>query len=434
MGERLSETYAFPEKAESVAGELQQLLQEGSYDELDNPRAFSDQLTTDIRRITNDLHFSVSFSPQRFDAIGSLELGPNPGLYMFAEDAPDTSERPSEGMRGMGGRLETFARTNYSMPHAEVYDGNIGYLEFGIFPPIDLAIPTVDAAMAFLGNVDALILDLRQVSGGVGGFTPYVASYFFDAPDITIFSREYAWADRVTDIKTQDVNGTRRPDLPIWILTGDMTGSAGENLAYSLQQHGKAQVVGRTTRGAANSSTMSQLVDGFVAQIPIARVIHPLSQSNWEGTGVVPDTETPESDALLVARSEALSLMMETTSDARYRQLLEEYKAHVEAELNRKENSSAQNDDVFDDYAGTYGIRSVFVADGVLRFQREGGPAIRLARKKGELFRFDLNPNQRAAAELPDVRFDRDEDGMVYQISLVRPDGSIEQVLARDVE
>ncbi len=440
---RLSETYTFPERAEAVATHLLSRSAAGAYDSMASAREFAEVLTTDLRKYTSDLHFAIRHDPEQYAAIGAMGLGPNPMRSRFAGDTDDDQdvvqdaqpETPSAGMAGFDALLTSFSRTNFSMPRAEVFEGNIGYLKLGIFPPIDLASATVDAAMDFLGHTDALILDLRSVAGGVGGFTPYLASYFFEQENKLLFSREFAWADRSEERRTVDVGGTRRPDVPVFILTSEMTGSAGENLAYTLQQHGRAQVVGESTRGAAHSSTIVQLTHGFVAQIPIARVVHPVSDSNWEGSGVIPDAEARASEALTVARIEALDLLASSTVDAEYRARLIELVDDLRDELREAlaassdERASAEAD--LAEYVGKYGIRSVFLDDGILKYQREGGPPIRIVRKDGDLFRFDLDENMRAAVSLPDLRFERDAAGTVRQLSLIRGDGSVEAVLER---
>ena len=50
--------------------------------------------------------------------------------------------------------------------------------------------------------------------------------------------------------------------------------------------------------------TPSKVVNG---SRPVARAINPVSGSNWEGAGVIPDIEVPASDAFPVAYRRALS-------------------------------------------------------------------------------------------------------------------------------
>jgi hypothetical protein len=45
--------------------------------------------------------------------------------------------------------------------------------------------------------------------------------------------------------------------------------------------------------------------DRFWMTIPIVRPISPVSKKDWEGTGITPDIQVPEGQALDVARKEA---------------------------------------------------------------------------------------------------------------------------------
>jgi hypothetical protein len=432
FAERLRETYAFPDQAESVVNHMMSRLNEGAYAGITNPTSLATRLTDDVRAFTDDGHFSFRYDPMRFDGIGAMGLGPNPNVGMFEDDDEDDGHAfPAPGTPAYDQILAEFVGNNFNMPHLEVFEGNIGYLRLGIFPPIELARETLDAAMTFLAHVDALIIDVRDVPGGVGGFTPYLSSYFFEESGKLLFSREYAWAGETEEFRATDVGGPKRPVTPLWILTSAGTGSAAENLSYTLQQHGRAVTVGEATVGGAHSSSLVQLVDGFVAQIPIARVVHPVSNGNWEGTGVIPDIDTPAANALTQARMEALSRLISDAMDPGSRTNLERARDRLEAETREMEENVPKVDATLEDYIGTYGIRRVFVEAGGLRYQREGGPPTRLIRKEGDLFEFDLDPNMRAAVVLPDIRFDRDESGRVVRITALSAEGVVQDVFER---
>ena len=79
------------------------------------------------------------------------------------------------------------------------------------------------------------------------------------------------------------------PDKPVFVLTSGTTFSGGEELAYDLQQLGRATVVGERTRGGAHPVERFRIRGHLQATIPVARSLSPLSGGNWEGTGVLPD-------------------------------------------------------------------------------------------------------------------------------------------------
>ncbi len=84
------------------------------------------------------------------------------------------------------------------------------------------------------------------------------------------------------------------------------------------------------------------------------------------------------------------------------------------------EDAAMHGDD--SEYAGKYGMRSVFVQDGKLMYQRDGGLALELKSLGDDTFELTLPAGTRTATPLPNVRFDRDDDKQVKGFSLVRGD------------
>ncbi len=90
-------------------------------------------------------------------------------------------------------------------------------------------------------------------------------------------------------------------DVPVFVLVSGETFSAAEGLAYVLQQHGRAKVVGETTKGGAHPNLVQTLPEDFMTSIPFMRVVHPVSGGDWEGVGVRPDVQCASNDALTTA-------------------------------------------------------------------------------------------------------------------------------------
>jgi hypothetical protein len=430
--ERVTETYTFPDKAGSIVQFLDQQLAAGAYDGFTDGFLFASELTDDLRSFTHDFHFSVRYDPDRYAQVEAMELGPNPSLYRFAEEGLEPMTMPEAGTPAYDQFVEPLRRRNFNFKKVEILDGNVGYLRIETMPPLEVGRAKVDAAMAFLAHADALVIDLRDVPGGTGGFIPYLMSYFFPAGDMLLFTREFPFADTTLAFRTYaELPAPRLADVPLYILTSGMTGSAAENLAYTLQQHGRAAVVGEATVGGAHSSSMMLLADGFVAQIPIARVVHPVSGSNWQGDGVQPDLPASSAEALFAAHEDALKRLLEASEDPRYRPALSRFLESVRAEAAAAAEGRRAREGVFTEYEGQYGSRRVFVQDGALRYQREGGPAVPLARIEGDLFRFNLDPNMRSPVPLPNIRFDRDPSGTVVKITALMEDGTVQDVFEK---
>lgn len=160
--------------------------------------------------------------------------------------------------------------------------------------------------MRTLRYTDALILDMRSNSGGSPDSAALLASYFFDAADLPLF-----------EIIPRSGNGrryaTESPGLPernetrpVYVLTAERTFSAGEGLAYILQERHRAEVVGERTAGAANPGRPYPVSARLEVTVPNGQVRTAVTRGNWEGAGVIPDVRATGSDALRVGHIRAL--------------------------------------------------------------------------------------------------------------------------------
>jgi C-terminal processing protease CtpA/Prc len=84
---------------------------------------------------------------------------------------------------------------------------------------------------------------------------------------------------------------------PVFVLASERTVSAGEALAFHMQNLGLGALVGETTAGAANITNIVPLDHGFQIAVPYARG----EGTTWEGLGVTPDIGGPGDDALKLA-------------------------------------------------------------------------------------------------------------------------------------
>jgi C-terminal processing protease CtpA/Prc len=80
-----------------------------------------------------------------------------------------------------------------------------------------------------------------------------------------------------------------------------MTFSGGEALAYELQALKRATVVGEVTGGGAHLLWPERIDERFTIGVPSGRPINPITKTDWEGAGVIPDVKVPAPEALTVA-------------------------------------------------------------------------------------------------------------------------------------
>jgi peptidase S41-like protein len=275
----LHEFYVFPETAKKMEDAVRARQKKGEYDSVTDGNAFAELLTAHFREVSHDKHLGVGFSAER------IPDGP-PGV---------NSDAAAQ-------RRKQIERMNCGFETVEHFDQNIGYLKFNMFADPEICGPTASAAMNFLGNVDAIIFDLRDNGGGDPRMVAYVSSYLFvekthlnDLWERKGGTTEQFWT--LTDVPGKRLSGT-----PAFVLTSRRTFSGAEEFTYNLKNLKRATTVGETTGGGAHPVSGHRIDDHFMIAVPFARAINPISKTNWEGTGVEPDVKVAAADALSTAQ------------------------------------------------------------------------------------------------------------------------------------
>jgi C-terminal processing protease CtpA/Prc len=171
--------------------------------------------------------------------------------------------------------------------------------------------------MNFLGNVDALIVDLRRNGGGSPAMIATLLTYLTDPGDRLLFNTFYQREeDRTLQFWTNPyVPGPRLNGKPVYVLTSPRTFSAAEEFAYDIQTHKLGTIVGAVTGGGAHPGGMFRVHDHFMVFVSTGRAVNPVTKTNWEGVGVKPDIAVKPGEALRVAHVEALKKIIESVKD-----------------------------------------------------------------------------------------------------------------------
>ena len=167
-------------------------------------------------------------------------------------------------------------------------------------------------SMELVCGTYALIIDLRHNGGGSVEGVVFWCSYLFGDQPVhlnDIFHRDTGETRQFWTLPY--VPGTRYVDRPVYLLTGPRTFSGGEELCYNLQALGRAELIGETTGGGAHPTRGFRISPAVHIGIPDARSINPVTGTNWQGTGVVPDTPVPADQAYDVAYAKALRHVLE---------------------------------------------------------------------------------------------------------------------------
>jgi C-terminal processing protease CtpA/Prc len=247
-------------------------LDDGRYDGISTRREFADQIGAELREISGDGHLGI--------------------MLAVADEAPTHVITET---------VDRF-RLNYAFQKVEILEGNIGYLKFNKFYLDDEAQATADHALGFVSGTDALIIDLTECVGGSPELVRHIASYFF-ADETVLWSIIDRDGKSVHDaISTSGLGPARfKQDFPLYILTSPETASGAELFAYTLRSFDKAKTVGQGTMGVAHLVGALPINEHFVGRFSTYRNANALTNSNWEGVGVAPDTAVALEDSLAVA-------------------------------------------------------------------------------------------------------------------------------------
>ncbi len=293
--------YVFPERAEQAAAAIEARLAAGEYDDLDEI-TLTDRLTAHLYQVCADKHLRVRLDSRPAPRTpGPDAPGPSPRTPGPDREEPADHEARLLAMRQRG-RLD-----NFGIHRVERLDGNVGYLDIRRVPVPAFAGPAIAAAMELVAGTYALIIDLRQNGGGSPDGVVFWCSY--------LFGHDPAHFNDIFRADTGEIRqfwslaylpGPRYLDRPVYLLTSSQTFSGGEDLCYTLQALGRAMVIGETTRGGAHPTRRYPVSAAIQIAIPFARSVNPVTGTNWEGTGVVPDIAVPAAEARDVAYGKAL--------------------------------------------------------------------------------------------------------------------------------
>jgi C-terminal processing protease CtpA/Prc len=196
---------------------------------------------------------------------------------------------------------------NFGIFRVERLAGNVGYLDLRMVADPRRAGTAIAAAMELVAGTYALILDLRQNGGGSPHGAAFWCSYLFAGADTHLNDIYDADTGETRQFwSLAHVPGARYLDRPVYVLSSARTFSGGEDIAYALQAQGRAQVIGETTGGGAHPTRTVPISETMAISVPFARSINPVTGTNWEGTGVVPDIAVPADRAYDVAYGLAL--------------------------------------------------------------------------------------------------------------------------------
>ena len=364
IGNKLKANYIFPEVADKMIAALESNLKKGNYKSITDPQEFASKLTEDLQTISHDKHLRVMYNPER-----------------IAEQEKVVTA--ADSIKYLNEYVSNMQRSNFGFNKVEILEGNIGYLDLRSFSDTEYAGETAVAAMNFLSNTDAIIIDLRQNGGGSPAMIQLITSYLYGAEPVHL--NNFYW--RPTDTHTQTwtlphVSGKRNPDADVYVLTSSRTFSAAEEFSYNLKNLERATLIGETTGGGAHPGGSRPATDQFMIWLPTGRAINPITNTNWEGVGVVPHIEVKADEALDVAKIKALETLIAKSKDE---ETIEFYDWSLQG-LKIQSNPIELEESILKSYVGAYGPRVITFEKDKLYYQRDTGTKYELKAMKENEF------------------------------------------------
>ena len=272
----LDEYYVYPDVAKAMRSSVEDRMSSGEYDKIRTDKALIQKLQQDLRQVSDDRHIS---------------------LHQVDPEATELTHVLPPANKDQ--------QVNSGFGFVEIIEGNIGYLRIYKFQAGEQARQVASDAMSKLAGVDALIIDLTESIGGDPKLVEYICGYL-------LAENTHLWSilDRTGEAISEGWTPNEKPaggpafDLSVYILISKKTFSAAEALAYTLKHNDRAILVGEATGGGAHLVSMERVNEYFNLRTPVSRAYSPITKTNWEGVGVIPDIEVSPGQAKITAIKE----------------------------------------------------------------------------------------------------------------------------------
>jgi C-terminal processing protease CtpA/Prc len=299
----------------------------------------------------------------------------------------------------------------------ELRDGNIGYLDLRFFTGQPEAYETIVAAMNFLANANAVIIDLRN-NGGGNPYTIQIISSYFLEEYTHLNSFERRGEDTFQQFWTlRGVPGKKMYDTDLFILTSRRTFSAAEEFTYNLKNLKRATIVGETTGGGAHPGGFRIITDNFLVWVPNGRAVNPITKTNWEGTGIEPHVKVERDKALDKAHALALEKLLEKTEDESKKFSLQWGLDGLKARL----DPAVVDLDILKKYVGSYTRGSITLEKDTL-YLEAGTMTFKMIPVSESYFVLEGDTRVR-------LRFEQEPSGKYFDATAIFSDGNTEKIM-----
>lgn len=376
--------YGFDDKKAALVAGLREAHRRGRY-RTANAHELASLITGDLKRISGDEHLGLAWDPALYRDLAARESAVTSGA-----EAP-----------GAAARFEVMARRiNDGLSAFQVMPGNVRYLRLSRFEwRPDASGAVYDAAMQFLREGDAAIIDLRDNTGGDGSAVRYAISHFLPPDERLLFTFQDD-EGRPQQSRALSYLPSGRVKVPLFVLINNRTRSAAEEFAMHVREFKLGTLVGEKTGGAGRSNAHFAVAPGFALSLSLYSPRHGLTNTNWEGVGIAPHVAAPSDRALETAHLAALERLLPAQQAGEDRSAVEWEIEGIRSRLTPVSFDTA----AMQRYVGSYGERRVSVDGGRLVFQRPGRPAVELLPLAEHRFSIPGNAGVRVRFQVRDGR------------------------------
>lgn len=271
IADLIREHYVFEEKGKQIAARLLEQHRQGALKNAGNWHTFDSLVTNIIKAAGRDGHLYVRYGP---DIVKGLK-------------APEDTVAPREDQFYYGPEAPGY---NFGFAEVKVLEGNIGYIRLSEINISSRSLPVLYAAMQFVANTRALVIDLLNNGGGGSDVGPVIESFFLPPgkPLLEVKSR----TGTAEMQKTVPWLVQERYKHPLYILVNNKTASAAEAIAFTLQAQKRATIVGQASAGGAHMNSWYAVNDEIYVSVSTAAPVLPGTHTSWEQKGVQPDNVT----------------------------------------------------------------------------------------------------------------------------------------------
>jgi carboxyl-terminal processing protease len=275
---------------------------------IDSTVAWSAPFSTDHFRLLQQMRYATRFS-----------LGEQVSVTFVDGDLGEVTTEMVAVAESESFNFSSFnrGRTGLELPvEYELLDS--GFIHAKIFSFSDNDLLTVQLWERMIrelneGNVEGLIVDMRQNGGGSGFLADQMAAYFFDEPLILGNTARYNEERGEFYIDPLGVDRFYPPaeELryygPVAVIVGPNCLSACEFFSYAMTLQDRAAIVGHYPTGGLGGSVNDLLMPGSERfRYTVGRALDPDGEIHIEGKGVAPTVRIPVTEEILFAEGDPL--------------------------------------------------------------------------------------------------------------------------------